>query len=80
MVEQQKKRLEDAISGMIEDMYRTHLRRMQVRLGSLVGYYELLVRMMSPSPQCTAVLPVAARMSEGRWRACRTASRSAPGH
>ncbi|XP_016984903.1 uncharacterized protein LOC108048636 isoform X2 [Drosophila rhopaloa] len=29
MVEQQKKRLEDAISDMIEDMYRTHLRRMQ---------------------------------------------------
>ncbi|KAH8277581.1 hypothetical protein KR018_001684 [Drosophila ironensis] len=30
MVEQQKKRLENAISDMIEDMYRTHLRRMQV--------------------------------------------------
>lgn len=32
MVEQQKRRLEGAISDMIEDMYRTHLRRMQVIL------------------------------------------------
>lgn len=32
MVEQQKRRLEGAISDMIEDMYRTHLRRMQVNL------------------------------------------------
>lgn len=30
MVEQQKRRLESAISDMIEDMYRSHLRRMQV--------------------------------------------------
>ncbi|KAH8253512.1 hypothetical protein KR032_005781 [Drosophila birchii] len=29
MAEHQKKRLESAISEMIEDMYRTHLRRMQ---------------------------------------------------
>ncbi|EDW01728.1 protein FAM136A [Drosophila grimshawi] len=29
MVEQQKQRLEGAISDMIEDMYRSHLRRMQ---------------------------------------------------
>ncbi|KAH8353924.1 hypothetical protein KR067_003273 [Drosophila pandora] len=32
MVEQQKKRLENAISDMIEDMYRSHLRRMQSRM------------------------------------------------
>lgn len=30
MAEQQKKKLENAISDMIEDMYRSHLRRMQV--------------------------------------------------
>lgn len=30
MVDQQKRRLEGAISDMIEDMYRSHLRRMQV--------------------------------------------------
>lgn len=33
MVEQQKRRLEGAISEMIEDMYRSHLRRMQVSSG-----------------------------------------------
>ncbi|KAH8279132.1 protein FAM136A isoform X1 [Drosophila bipectinata] len=32
MVEQQKKRLENAISDMIEDMYRSHLRRMQSKM------------------------------------------------
>ncbi|XP_034478816.1 protein FAM136A [Drosophila innubila] len=32
MVEQQKRRLENAISDMIEDMYQTHLRRMQSKM------------------------------------------------
>ncbi|XP_033251677.1 protein FAM136A-like [Drosophila miranda] len=32
MVEQQRKRLEVALSDMIEDMYRTHLRRMQSKM------------------------------------------------
>lgn len=78
MVEQQKKRLEGAISEMIEDMYRTHLRRMQVSVWPPPAYYEFLVRTLFPSPRCTAVPPAAATMIEGRWRAYRTASRSAP--
>ncbi|XP_017147318.1 protein FAM136A [Drosophila miranda] len=32
MVEKQRKRLEVALSDMIEDMYRTHLRRMQSKM------------------------------------------------
>lgn len=73
MVEQQKRRLESAISEMIEDMYRSHLRRMQVSSGDPVPFLFLYFDLAPTSPPCIAAPPPAVTTSADPWTVCNVA-------